>query len=206
MKLVAVEGLDKSGKRTAVATLQDVFESRGLTVKVVSFPQYETPLGERIRAWLKGEWDVDARTFELVQAADKQSIQSQLSVWEKEDVDVVLFDRYLHSQWAYGLYDNPTDWVLSLSKHARRPDVVIYMDVAVDVSMSRQGEHGKNDKYEENRDRLVKAKDAYTKLLTVERQARGLNVYTVDANRSEAFVKQTVIAVANKLNIVKGRG
>lgn len=189
--IISFEGLDKSGKASSVRHAKDYLENLGYKVKTYSFPQYETKIGQLIRGWLTGKEHFSADTFELLQAADKLAIAEDLKNYKKE-YDFVLIDRYIHSQLIYGEIDNDGDWVASLIKNAVQPDAVIYLDNDVDESQRRQGEHGDNDKYEADYQRLVKVKEGYDNLLK-----NDMKTYVVDARQPLANELDDVIEVLN---------
>ena len=55
--LIAFEGLDQSGKQTQAELLRDRLVERGRFVRLLSFPAYDTPIGEEIGRGLRGERD-----------------------------------------------------------------------------------------------------------------------------------------------------
>lgn len=198
MKIISIEGLDKAGKHTATNVLFGFFTSKNVKVKRFSMPNYDTPVGKLIHAWLKREFKADTRTFELLQGADKQHAQTLIQDWEAEGVEVLLIDRYLHSMWAYGAYDNSREWLLELTRYMRRPDVTIYLDVEPEVSMHRKGKYGDNDYYESDLARLRATQDEYYRLL-FEEQRDGIQVERIDANQPPFIVKTELFEVAGKL-------
>jgi dTMP kinase len=197
MKIVAIEGLDKAGKHTATKVLYDYFTANGLRVEQMSFPNYGTPIGEMIQKWLRGEILADEKTFELLQAADKQHAQTTINEYERQGVDVLLIDRYVHTEWAYGAYENDDRWLAELTRHMRLPDAVIYLDVEPEVSMQRKGKRGDNDFYESDIERLRYTKSEFECLF--EEQGDEIEVQRVNANLPYLIVKSQVLAAAGKL-------
>ena len=53
--LIAFEGLDQSGKQTQAELLRDRFVGQGRDVKLLSFPDYDTPIGNEIANALRGD-------------------------------------------------------------------------------------------------------------------------------------------------------
>lgn len=197
MKIVAVEGLDKAGKKTATTVLYDYFASKGLKVERASFPNYNTPVGALIYKWLRGEFLADEKTFELLQAADKQHAQMFIQECERRGVDILLIDRYVHTEWAYGAFDNDELWLQELTKHMRLPDAVVYLDVEPEVSMHRRGKYGENDLYESDIERLRYTKNEFECLF--EEKSDLVTTYRVDANLPPAIVKWQVLEAAGQL-------
>lgn len=197
MKIIAIEGLDKAGKHTATNVLDEYFTSKGLTVKQMTFPNYSSPIGVLIYKWLHGRLDADQETFELLQAADKQHAQAEIEAHEKSGVDVLLIDRYIHSQWAYGAYHSDDVWLKDLTKYLREPDVVLYLDVEPEVSMHRRGKYGDNDKYESDVERLRYTKREYFCLF--DEMNEETEVWTIDANQPQIITKAAVLETACQL-------
>lgn len=200
MKIIVFEGLDKSGKHTASLNFENKLKDQGYRVAKMEFPQYDSPIGQLIRDWLHNELDVDAHTFELLLAADKQSAQTKIQEFKDSGYDYLIMDRYIHSQLAYGSYDNDASWVESLIKYTCKPDFVIYMDVSPDESMKRQGQHGDNDRYESDYDRLSKMSDAYNMAFAM--TDMGDHLIRIDANQSLSNVSKALTIVADHISSI----
>lgn len=196
MIILSIEGLDKAGKHTAMTTLKAQYERIGLTVGTMDFPDYTTPTGELIGQWLRGEAAFDYAAFELLLAADKQVGQQRILQHEARGVDVLIIDRYYHSQLAYGSVDNDPEWLESITKYLRKPDAVVYMSVSVEESMLRRGKHGDNDKYESDAKRLEHVKDRYETML---RSNGECLVEWVDANNTKDVVTVHVEMAGNMI-------
>ena len=69
--LVVFEGLDQSGKQTQAERLRDRLVAAGRTVRLLSFPSYETHIGTEIGRALKGERDYAADTMQLLYVANR---------------------------------------------------------------------------------------------------------------------------------------
>ena len=197
MKFVAFVVLYKSGKNTATKILDDYFTSKGMKVERMSFPNYDTEIGALIHKWLKGEFLADEKTFELLQAADKQRAQTYIQECERQGVDILLVDRYVHTEWAYGAYDNDDRWLKELTRYMRMPDAVIYLDVEPEVSMHRRGKYGDNDYYESDIERLRYTRNEFYCLF---QEMNGqVDVQIVDANQPPVIAKAQVLKAAGRL-------
>lgn len=192
MQIIALEGLDKSGKHTMSGVIAEELTKKGYRVKELSFPRYEGQYGALIRGYLTSEADAPPRVFEMLQAIDKLDAQVQFDEWSKE-YDYLVIDRYIHSQLAYGLYqygDTP-DWVYSLSEGIRKPDTVFYLDVDAETSMARKGEHGDNDKYESDFTLLSGVRRLYDYLFRDEMDSV---VFYIDASQTLTQIKQDMLS------------
>jgi dTMP kinase len=149
MKIIAIEGLDKSGKHTQTNMLVEHLRNQGFNVVQSEFHRYDTPTGELIMKWLRKEWNVSQTTIELIMAADKQAQQEWFYDLEKNNVDFLVLDRYTMSQFVYSLANNmEKPWVLQLQRFMRKPDLNIFIDIPGEESMKRKGKWGENDRYE----------------------------------------------------------
>ena len=103
-KLIVLEGIDGSGKRTQLEMLARAFSNRGVPFTQVSFPRYDGFFGKLVARFLNGEFgpldSVDAHFSALLYAGDrleaKPGIESALTSGQ-----AVLADRYIGSNLAH---------------------------------------------------------------------------------------------------------
>ena len=95
--LVAFEGIDGSGKSTAVRHVAAALERRGFPV-VATREETSGPTGEWVRRSIAERWDPVATAFLF--AADRARHTQELRAWLAQG-KVVLCDRYIHSTLAY---------------------------------------------------------------------------------------------------------
>ena len=103
-KLIALEGIDGSGKRTQLELLAHALETRGLPVVRIAFPRYESTFGKLAGRYLNGDFGpleaIDPHLSALVYAGDrfeaKGEIESALAAGK-----IVLADRYIASNLAH---------------------------------------------------------------------------------------------------------
>jgi dTMP kinase len=103
-KLIALEGIDGSGKRTQLDLLARELDARGLATFRISFPRYESFFGKLVARYLNGEFGalaaVDPHLSALLYAGDrleaKPEIESALSSGK-----IVVADRYIGSNMAH---------------------------------------------------------------------------------------------------------
>ena len=103
-KLIAVEGIDGSGKQTQVRLLARALESKGYRVLSTGFPQYESWFGKMAGQFLNGDFGsidtVDPHFAALLYAGDRFENRGPI-VAALERGDVVLTDRYIASNLAH---------------------------------------------------------------------------------------------------------
>jgi dTMP kinase len=123
--LVVIEGLDGSGKQTLTATLASQWRAAGLTVATMAFPRYGTDVhADLVRDALYGRLgDLSDSVYgpAVLFALDRRAAAPEIRELLAGN-DVVLLDRYVTSNAAYGSarLGGPTvdtgfaDWVRQL--------------------------------------------------------------------------------------------
>jgi dTMP kinase len=103
-KLIAVEGIDGSGKRTQVELLTRALRQRGYAVQQTGFPQYESWFGKMVGQFLDGQFgdleSVDPRFAALLYAGDRLEAKPALDA-ALHDGEIVIADRYVASNLAH---------------------------------------------------------------------------------------------------------
>jgi dTMP kinase len=103
-KLIAVEGIDGSGKRTQVDLLAKALTTRGYSVYSTGFPQYDSWFGGMVGRFLNGELgpldSVDAHFTSLLYAGDRFEAKPKLEAALNQG-QIVLADRYIASNLAH---------------------------------------------------------------------------------------------------------
>jgi len=103
-KLIALEGIDGSGKRTQLDLLSSELDARGLGTFRISFPRYESFYGKLVGRYLNGEFGaldaVDPHLSALLYAGDrleaKPEIDAALAAGK-----IVLAGQYIASNMAH---------------------------------------------------------------------------------------------------------
>ena len=100
-KLIVIDGLDGSGKATQAQLLARTLGGRGLAVREVSFPDYESPSSALVKMYLGGEFgakpgDVNAYAASSFFAVDR--FASFKKDWRRDwERGVIIADRYTTS-------------------------------------------------------------------------------------------------------------
>jgi dTMP kinase len=103
-KLIVIEGIDGSGKRTQVDCLARALRERGVAFTQVSFPQYDGFFGKLVARFLNGEFGplaaVDPHFSALLYAGDRLESKPAIDA-ALESGKTVLADRYIASNLAH---------------------------------------------------------------------------------------------------------
>lgn len=179
-KLIVIEGLDGSGKATQTALLKKELENRGVPVKMVSFPDYDSDSSALVKMYLSGQFgkdpgDVNAYAASTFFAVDR--FASYKRNWREfyEAGGVVIADRYTTANAVHqcsklepGQWDAFLDWLFDLEYGKLgipAPDRVVYLRVDPAVSQRLmsgryQGDESRKDIHESNLSYLAKSRQA----------------------------------------------
>ncbi len=185
-KLIVVEGIDQAGKQTVCEWLVGELRRHGVAAEQTGFPDYATPLGHEITAFLRGERDYPAEARQLLYTANRWERAAELRAWLAEGRAIVV-DRYIASGVAYGAAQGlAMDWMLAVERGLPPADLTILLDITPEVSLARKTTA--RDAYEARTDLLSRARDAY---LTLAREPGWL---VVDAAADRDTVRARVLA------------
>ena len=160
--LVAIEGLDQSGKETQVRELRDRLRAVGYRSRVVSFPDYGTSIGEEIARALQGEREYGPETMQLLYVANRFERQADILRWQAGGL-IVLFDRYVASAVAYGeAHGLDPAWLENLQIYLPQPDLTFFLDIAPETAMARKAVG--RDRYERDLALLTRVRASYQRL------------------------------------------
>lgn len=145
-KLIAIDGVDASGKQTHTELLADYFVKKGYKVRKLSFPMYDKPTSALVKMYLSGELgktadDVDAYCASTLFAADR--FASFRSDWQRDYSDpdtLIIADRYVSSNMIHqagkiediGEKEKFLDWLFEFEFRLYKlpePDITIFLDM-----------------------------------------------------------------------------
>jgi dTMP kinase len=103
-RLIAIEGIDGSGKRTQLDLLENQLIAGGNRVYSTGFPQYDSWFGKMVGQFLNGELGplevVDPHFTALLYAGDRFEAKPKIEAALNEG-KIVLIDRYIGSNLAH---------------------------------------------------------------------------------------------------------
>ena len=153
---IVFEGIDGSGKSTQIKLLKEWLEANGFRVEILREPT-DFEVGTLIRDILQrpdAQTDDMQKSLALLFAADRLFIMDKLN----DESKIIISDRSFLSSL---VYQKPRQWVEILNKYAKKPDLVILLDLDVKKSVARTS--GK-DTFE-NEEFLTEVRENYLNLI-----------------------------------------
>lgn len=161
-RLIAIEGIDGSGKATLTAALTTQLRAGGRTVATLAFPRYGTTMADIAAEALRGghgDLAASARAMALLFATDRRDANAAglaptatagANTYAGGAVDIVLLDRYVASNAAFtaareggadpAAWEDAFAWVadLEFGRFALpRPDLQVLLAVPTAVALER---------------------------------------------------------------------
>lgn len=214
--LIAVDGVDASGKQTQTELLQKRL-SQESEVRLVSFPAYEQESSTLVKMYLNGEFgtkpeDVNAYAASMFFAADRYATFKK--DWGKDYLDgkTIIADRYVSSNMIHQAgkiedireKNNFLEWLFDLEYNRLalpQPDITIFLDMPPEYGARLMRERAnkitgaaQKDIHESNREYLQKS---YENALFVARKYNwqiiscvdGENIRTIEQIHDEIYQK-----------------
>ena len=200
-RLIAIEGIDGSGKRTQLDLLTAALHEAGVGVYSTGFPQYESWFGKMVGQFLNGELgsleSVDPHFSALLYAGDRFEAKQKI-VAALDEGKIVLVDRYIGSNLAHQTAraapqkrEEFARWIRHLEYNIYelpREDRVIYLRVPpgeaqklVNQKSQRSYTDAKQDLLEANLRHLQDAADIYDQL---SRESPWIKIECFDPSRN----------------------
>lgn len=146
--LIAIEGIDGSGKGTQSALLKEACQNCGRHAEILSFPRYgQTLFAKCVAAYLNGEFgdlaSVSPKSAALLYAGDRFESLTTLTQLAQSH-DVLILDRYVASNLAHQAAkvngDDRQEFIGWLSHMEYevfglpRADLTIYLDMPAEIA------------------------------------------------------------------------
>jgi dTMP kinase len=192
--LIAFEGLDQSGKQTQAESLREHLSRAGRECRLLSFPDYSTPVGAEISRALHGERDYAPDVMQLLYVTNRYEKRKSIERWLQEDV-VVLCDRYLASSIAYGEAEGvDAAWLCDIQRFLPAPALTVLLDIAPETAVRRKAFN--RDRYEQDLALLSRVRASYR------RQAASAEWLLLDGGRQKNAVAADISrAIASRLGL-----
>lgn len=167
-KLIVIEGTDSSGKETQTKRLFEKLEEKGLKVKKISFPNYDSPACEPVKMYLSGAFGEDAMKVNPYPVSTMYAIDRYASFktdWEKfyNEDGIIVTDRYVTSNMVHQASKikdldekkQYLNWLEDLEYEKMgipRPDLVIFLNMPTEMAVKLMAERKNKITGEEKKD------------------------------------------------------
>lgn len=188
-KVIVIEGTDKAGKTSQSRLLADTLKVSGKVCVILDFPDYTTPIGMEIRAFLDGKRDYPPEVKHLLFSANrwekKKEIESML-----ENGTIIIMNRYWESNLVYGVANGmDANWLLRLDKGLPKENIILVILVNPSISVKRAEVQ---DAFESNPQLAAKAYENYLKF------AKQFRWKIIDGSKSKEQVHQEIMKIIGK--------
>lgn len=207
-RLIALCGLDGSGKTTQaklleehLSTRRDVYRTRPVTNAFRNDPT--------LKAYLEGSLSPTAREsvvpeLALFSAMDRLRHMRVEILPRLESGEVVISDRYVYSSYAWmvarGIKD--VEWLIALNRYLPEPDATIYFDITPEISVQRIFGRGDTPRWEEvDHERMSRVREVFLEQVW----GRSSRYHIIDGSRPVDDVRSEVNKIVENA-LRSGRG
>jgi dTMP kinase len=188
-KIIVIEGTDKAGKTSQSRMLAEALKVSGKVCVILDFPDYTTPIGTEIKAFLEGKRDYPPEVKHLLFSANrwekKKEIESML-----ENGTIIVMNRYWESNLVYGVANGmDVNWLLRLDRGLPKENIVLVILVNPSIS-ARRAEM--QDIFESDSQLAAKAYQNYLKF------AKQFRWRIIDGSKSKEQVHQEIMKIIKK--------
>ncbi len=169
-KLIVIDGLDGSGKSTQFELLKKILSDRGISVRAISFPEYDKPSSALVKMYLNGEFSNNAEDINAYAASSFYAVDRYASYklyWENDykSGSIILASRYVSSNAIHQMvklpeseWDSYLKWLIDYEYNKMaipKADKVIFLDMPVEISQKLlsqryNGDENRKDIHESN--------------------------------------------------------
>ena len=166
--LIAIDGVDASGKQTQTEKLFERLKDAGVNVRMISFPAYDKPSSVLVKEYLNGDYgkkaeDVNAYAASVLFAADRFSTFKKDWIEDYNNGVVIIADRYVSSNMIHQAgkisdvseKDAFLDWVWDLEFkkfELPEPEKTIFLDMPTEYGLKLMANRNNKITGEEQKD------------------------------------------------------
>lgn len=175
---ILFEGIDRTGKSTQAKLLAEFLDQDGTVCELMRFPDRTTELGQVINNFLSQKENINEKILPSLFSANRYEKKDYMLKKLNEGVNLVV-DRYSFSGVAYGTTQGQDFKDLQYKEAMMQlpaPDIIIYLDAPVSVTMKRNGAG----------DEIYETKDFQTKVKSVYNTMKDDSWYVIDATLSQS--------------------
>jgi dTMP kinase len=188
-RLIVFEGLDQSGKETQAQELRERLRGLGHRVRLMSFPDYGTSIGEEIARALQGERDYGPDVMQLLFIANRYERKPAMEHWMEGGL-ILVCDRFRASSIAYGEAQGlDANWLTDMQQFLPQPELTILLDISPHTALTRKAVG--RDRYERDLQLLERVRESYR------RQATQAGWHVVDGEQPKPAVSEAVTQIVD---------
>jgi len=188
--IITIEGGDQAGKKTQAGLLAKALNSKKIKTKILSFPDYKTPIGKEIYNFLHGKRKFPSQVIHCLLAVNRYEKLFEIKKANSKN-SIVIMNRYYESNLVYGIVNGMNlKWLESLDSKLPKSDLVIVLDVSQKESFNRK--KSKRDRFEKNKQFSQTISKTYKKL------AKKYRWKIINATGSKQDVHQSIMKVVLK--------
>jgi dTMP kinase len=195
--LIAIEGIDGSGITTQATQLVQFLSSHGHRSQLTAEPS-TGEAGQLIRRRLASTSSLlapgELRALSLLFAADRIEHFHRVVAPALAAGITVVSDRWYHSSLAYQRNGVDRDWIMTLNRHTRTPDVTVFLEVEAGVGQARRQLAGRPPQLFHDVQTQLQAVDGYRVSIS-ELRADGERIEVVDGTPPKAVVFSSILRV-----------
>ncbi|MBP3686700.1 MAG: thymidylate kinase [Clostridia bacterium] len=174
--LIAIDGLDGSGKGTQSKLLYEALCAKGIPARLISFPVYDSPSCELVKLYLSGTFGTDPDSVNCFAASSFYAMDrfaTYASDWKRdyEAGTIIIADRYTTANAIHQLSKlngeaEKAEFLQWLSDFEYgklgipAPSMTLFLEVPVEMSLKLIEKRGREGDIHENREHLLRAFDA----------------------------------------------
>jgi len=155
--IIAVEGVDKTGKATQVAKMVEYLRQRGVACETIAYPNYNSMFGKQIKKVLTGEYgdlkNIPPEFIAMLYAIDRRNDSRDFVRGWLSEGKWVVFDRYTYSnlfnvaRYPEEVWDEKIKFIEDIEfvdAKMPRPDLCLYLYVDPNIAYDNRHQNLKS--------------------------------------------------------------
>jgi dTMP kinase len=188
--IIVIEGTDKAGKGTQSQLLIDALKVSGRICVMMNFPDYATPIGIEIRAFLDGKRDYPNELKHILLSANRWEKKKEIESL-RDNGTILIMNRYYQSNLVYGVANGLNiNWLINLDEGLPKEDLAIVIEVSPKTSYQRAVDN--RDIFEKDQKLMEEVQQNYRKL------ARQFKWYIINGEKSRDQVHAEIMKIVKK--------
>jgi dTMP kinase len=190
-RIIVIEGTDKVGKTTQSKMLMKYLNQSGKNCSILNFPDYTTPIGLEIRAFLDRKRDYPNELKHMLLSANRWEKKKEIEI-ARDNGTILIMNRYYQSNLVYGI-SNGLDlrWLLNLDHGIPREDLVIILKAKPFIIQERPVSN--HDLFEKDQELLFRVHENYHEL------AKLFKWKEINGERTIEHVHKDVLKLVNEV-------